>query len=332
MEKFKLSERQAEDILEIRLRQLARLEGIRIEKELEELKKEQASLKKLLGSPAERRKLAAKEVREDAERFGDKRRTTIEEAERVTVSMVETVVDEPITVIVSRNGFVRSRSGHGIDRAALTWKEGDGPLAIVETRTVHPIVLFGANGRVFNLRAAELPGGKGDGAPASSLVDTQGTAIVGLVSGTGDVSVLMSTSGGNALRAKVEGFVTRIRAGKQFMTVDEGESMRAPDVVSGDATEVAALSAEGRLLVFPLEEVKELPSGGRGVMAMKLHDNETMLGLRPLPGPLDIGAIGRGDKRITISIGPKDLAHYRGQRARTGRVLQPYFKKIEGFE
>src|SRR5678816_2895467 len=202
---FKLSERQAEDILEIRLRQLARLEGIKIERELADLKKEAASLKKLLGSPADRRKLAAAEVREDAERFGDKRRTVIEEAERITVSMVETVSDEPVTVILSRNGFVRSRSGHGIDRAALTWKEGDGPLAIVETRTVHPIVLFGANGRVFNVRSAELPGGKGDGVPASSLVETQGTAIVGMISSTPDVPVLMATSGGNALRAKIEG-------------------------------------------------------------------------------------------------------------------------------
>src|SRR5204862_4256115 len=144
--RFKLSDRQAEDILEIRLRQLARLEGIKIERELEELKKEQASLKRLLASPAERRKLAAKEVREDAERFGDKRRTTIEEAERITVSMVETVADEPVTILVSRNGFLRSRSGHGIDRAALTWKEGDAPLAIVETRPIYPIIAMGANG------------------------------------------------------------------------------------------------------------------------------------------------------------------------------------------
>src|SRR6185295_9723900 len=104
---FKLSERQAEDILEIRLRQLARLEGIKIERELAELKKEAASLKKLLGSPAERRKLAAAEVREDAQKFGDARRTFIEEAERITVADVQTVVDEPVTVLLSRNGFLR---------------------------------------------------------------------------------------------------------------------------------------------------------------------------------------------------------------------------------
>ncbi len=329
---FALTERQAEDILEIRLRQLAKLEGIRIERELAELKKEAAGLKKLLAAPEERRKLAAKEVREDAERFGDDRRTRIEEAERITVSMVETVTDEPITVILSRNGFLRTRSGHGIDRGALTWKEGDGPLAIVETRTVYPIVLFGANGRVFNLRPQELPGGKGDGAPASSLVDTQGTAIVGMIASPPDTAVLMGTGSGNALRARVESLVVRQRAGKQFVAVDEGDAQLQPSVIPAGTTEVAALSGEGRLLVFALDEVKELPSGGRGVMAIKLHEGEAMLGVRPVAGPLRIPAVGRGDKRITIEIGPKELAHYRGGRARSGRKLEPWFKKVDGFE
>jgi topoisomerase-4 subunit A len=330
---FKLSERQAEDILEIRLRQLARLEGIRIERELAELKKEQAGLKKLLGSPADRRKLAAEEVRADAERFGDKRRTFIEEAERITVSMVEAVLDEPVTVLLSRNGFLRSRSGHGIDQAALTWKEGDGPLAIVETRTVLPIVAMGANGRAYNLKASELPGGKGDGAPISSLADTQGTAIVGLVSGAPETPLLMATASGFALRAKLESLITRQRAGKQFVSVGEGDALIAAAPYSADAKEVAALSAEGRLLVFPMEEVNELPNGGRGVVAMKLHDNERMVGFTSVGAAgLKIAAIGRGDKRITVEVAPKSLAHYRGNRARSGRVLEQKVKRAEGFE
>ena len=329
---FDLSERQAEDILEIRLRQLARLEGIRIERELADLKKEQAGLKKLLGSPAERRKLAAQEVREDAEKFGDKRRTFIEEAERVTVSMVETLIDEPVTLLLSRNGFLRSRAGHGIDRAALTWKEGDAPLAIVETRTTFPMVAMGANGRAYNLRAQDLPGGKGDGVPVSSLADTQGTAIVALLSAPVETPVLFGVSGGFALRAKVDGLVTRQRAGKQFVSVAEGDALVTAVALPADAKEVAALSGEGRLLVFPLDEVPELANGGRGVTAIKLHDKEAMLGVRPLPGELQIAAIGRGDKRVTLAIGPKDLGHYRGSRARSGRKLEPYFKKVEGFE
>jgi len=329
---FALSERQAEDILEIRLRQLARLEGIRIERELADLKKEAASLKKLLGSPAERRKLAAAEVREDAQKFGDVRRTFIEEAERITVSDVTAVVDEPVTVILSRNGFLRTRAGIGIDRAALTWKEGDAPLAIVETRTVYPIVLFGANGRVFNARAAEIPGGKGDGVPASSLADTAGTPIVGMISTTPEVSVLLATSGGNALRAKAESFVTRQRAGKSFVGVGEGEVLLPPTLLAAGVNEIAALSRDGRLLVFPLEEVNELPSGGKGVMAMKLHEGEPMIGLRPADRGFAIAIVGRGDKRTTIAVRAGDLEHYRGARARTGRVLQGKFKAVEGFE
>jgi topoisomerase-4 subunit A len=332
MTAFELTERQAEDILEIRLRQLARLEGIRIERELADLRKEAGSLKRLLGSPAERRKLAAKEVREDAARFGDARRTVIEAAERITISAVQAVADEPVTVILSRNGFLRTRQGHGIDRSALTWKEGDAPLAIRETRTVLPIVLFGASGRVFNVRASDIPGGKGDGVPASSLVDTQGAPIVGMLTGAGDAAVLLGTSGGNALRAKLENLVTRQRAGKQFVGLGEGETLLPPNAVPAEAREVAALSAEGRLLVFPMEEVNELPSGGKGVMAIKLHEGERMVGLRPVVDRVAVAAIGRGDKRTSLDIGRKDLEHYRGTRARTGRVLQAYFKRVEGLE
>ena len=331
MKAFSLSERQAEDILEIRLRQLARLEGIRIERELAELKKEAAALRKLLGSPAQRRALAAAEVREDAQKYGDARRTIIEEAERITVSMVETIADEPVTVILSRNGFLRTRSGHGVDAASLTWKEGDGPLAIRETRTVVPIVLFGSNGRVYNVRATELPGGKGDGAPASSLVDTQGATIVGMLSAPAETAVLLCTSGGNALRAKMDNFITRQRAGKQFVSIEEGESLLAPGTLTPGTKEVAALSGEGRLLVFPLDEVKELSGGGKGVMAIKLHEGERLLGLRAADEGLKIAVIGRGDKRVTLDIKPSQLDHYRGARARTGRVLQPSFKRVESF-
>jgi topoisomerase-4 subunit A len=329
---FDLSERQAEDILEIRLRQLARLEGIRIERELADLKKEAASLRKLLGSPAERRKLAAAEVREDAERFGDKRRTFIEEAERITVSDVQTVVDEPVTVILSRNGFLRSRQGHGIERAALNWKEGDGPLAIIETRTVTPVVLFGGNGRVFNLKATDMPGGKGDGVPVASLVETAGTPIVGMLSASIETPVLLATSGGNALRARLEGFITRQRGGKQFVGVGEGESLLAPHPIPPDAKEVAAVSRDGKLLVFPLDEVPELPNGGKGVIALRVHEGESMAGLKPVEDVLRVAVIGRGDKRNVIELKSKDLAHYRGSRARTGRVLPGTVKRVEGFE
>jgi topoisomerase-4 subunit A len=235
-------------------------------------------------------------------------------------------------VILSRNGFLRSRQGHGIDRAALSWKEGDGPLAIIETRTVTPVVLFGGNGRVFNLKATELPGGKGDGVPVASLAETAGTPIVGMLSAAPETPVLLSTSGGNALRAKVEGFITRQRAGKQFVGVGEGESLLAPYAIPAEAKEVAAVSRDGRLLVFPMDEVPELPNGGKGVIALRVHEGEAMVGLKPVEDPLRIAVIGRGDKRNVIELKAKDLAHYRGNRARTGRVLPGTVKRVEGFE
>jgi topoisomerase-4 subunit A len=246
--------------------------------------------------------------------------------------MVETVADEPITVILSRNGFVRSRSGHGIDRAALTWKEGDGPLAIVETRTVWPIVAMGANGRAYNLKASDLPGGKGDGVPVSSLAETQGTAIVALVSATPDDAVLFGTAAGNALRARIENLVTTRSAGKQFVSVGEGDALVSAERFDPATKEVAALSAEGRLLVFALDDVKELAGGGKGVMAIKLHEGEKMLGIVPVAGALNIAAYGRGDKRTTITVDAASLEHYRGARARSGRVLQAFHKRVEGFE
>jgi len=332
MEKFALSERQAEDILEIRLRQLAKLEGIRIEREIAELKAERKELAKLLESEAARRKLAVKELQEDGKRFGDARRTVIEVAERAAAAPVETLTDEPVTVICSRNGFLRTRTGHGIDATTLSWKEGDGPLAIVETRTVHPIVLVGANGRTFTVRALDLPGGKGDGAPATSLVELAGTRIVGVLSGEPETAVLIATDAGLGLRCRLKDLVSRQRAGKAFVSVGEGDRCLAPAVIRDGVTEVAALSGEGRLLVFPLAEVNELSGGGKGVILMRLHEGEGLVAVRGVAGPVKVRGKKRGDKPAVVAVAGEDLESCRGSRARSGRVVPGSLKSVAGFE
>jgi topoisomerase-4 subunit A len=331
VEKFALSDRQAEDILEIRLRQLAKLEGIRIEREIKELKAEQGELGKLLASEAARRKLAVKEVTADGARFGDRRRTMIEAAERAAAAPVETLTDDPVTVICSRNGFLRTRTGHGVDATTLSWKEGDGPLAVIETRTVHPIVLLAANGRSFSVRALDLPGGKGDGVPATSLVDLAGARIVGVLAGDAEMRVLLASSGGTGLRCRLKDLVTRQRAGKAFMNVGEGEKCLAPETIREGTAEVAALSAEGRLLVFPLDEVNELSGGGKGVILMRLHDGESLLGVRTVAGTLKVKGKGRGDKVSFVTVPAAELDYYRGNRARAGRALQGSLKAVAGF-
>ena len=154
---FKLSERQADDILEIRLRQLAKLEHIRIEQELEERKKERKGLEKILGSKKALEELVTAEIEEDVKSFGDKRRTRIEESEK---AIVETpVIDEPVTVIFSKNGWVRARQGWGVDASALSFKEGDALGALIQCRTVDPVVFLDSKGRAYTIEAAQLPSG-----------------------------------------------------------------------------------------------------------------------------------------------------------------------------
>lgn len=327
MAHFGLSEVQAEDILEIRLRQLARLEGFKIEKELGELQAERDSLNHLLGSESARRKLIVKEIRKDAEKYGDDRRTLIEAAEKVTAGKLETVADEPVTVILSRNGFIRSRSGHGIDRNALTWKDGDGELAIIETRTIHPVVLLDFAGRAYTVRPTELPGGKGDGVPVTSLVELQNSKVVAMLSGPAETKVLLTTTAGVGFIGRIGDMVARVRAGKAFMAVDDGAFLLPPTPVPEGTRHIAALSGEGRLLVFPVEEMKEL-AGGKGVILMGLNDGEKLFAARAIADTVTVMGIGRGGKVVDCVVAGSEIETYLGKRARKGRALAVNMKTL----
>ena len=171
MEKFRLTERQAEDILEIRLRQLARLEAIKIEQELTSLRKEQDSLQHVLDNPSALKKLIIKEIEADAKQFGDERRTLIQEEKKAALEVK--IVDEPVTVVVSQKGWVRVRTGHGHDAQSFAFKSGDGLYGTFECRTVDILLGFGSNGRVYSVPVASLPGARGDGAPFISFIDLE---------------------------------------------------------------------------------------------------------------------------------------------------------------
>jgi len=196
IERFKLSDRQAEDILEIRLRQLARLEGIKIEQELSELRGEQGKLEEILGSPAALRRLMVKEIEQDAKTFADPRRTLIQE-EKKAVAEVK-VVDEPVTVVISQKGWVRARQGHGHDATSFAFKAGDGLYGTFECRTVDQLIVFGTNGRVYSVPVAVLPGARGDGQPITTLIDLEtGTQPAHYFAGPTSATLLLSGSGGS---------------------------------------------------------------------------------------------------------------------------------------
>lgn len=317
---FKLSDRQAEDILEIRLRQLARLEGIRIEQELADLRGEKAELEHLLADEAAMKKLVIKEIESDAKTYGDERRTLIEEAGRSVVT--QTVVDEPVTVIFSEKGWVRARSGHGHDASLFSFKEGDALYGAFECRTVDQAILLGSNGRAYSVPVAQLPGARGDGVPVTSLIDLEsGTRILHMLAGPAESRLLVAATNGYGFVCKLGDMISRVKGGKAFMKVDEKNEPVRPALLAEGTVKVAVMGSLQRLLVCALAEVNLL-TGGRGVILMELELKERLLGVCAVgPAGIVVEGAGRGGKEFNLALDAKALRTYEGKRARKGKLL-----------
>ncbi|MGA7777117.1 MAG: DNA topoisomerase IV subunit A [Paraburkholderia sp.] len=325
---FSLSDRQAEDILEIRLRQLARLEAIKIEKELAELRDEKAKLEELLGSESAMKRLLIKEIEGDAKQYGDERRTLIQQEKRATFEA--RVVDEPVTVVVSQKGWVRALKGHGLDPVGFTFKAGDALYAAFQCRTPDTLIAWGSNGRVYSVAVALLPGGRGDGVPVTSLIELEsGSHLMHYYAAPADQALLLASSNGFGFIAKVGDMVSRVKAGKSFMTIDAGAAPLAPMPMVPDATRVACLSGGGRLLVFGLDEMKTLSGGGRGVTLMALDENELLTQALAIgkAGVVLLGT-GRGGKASEETLSGAALTPHLGKRARKGRLPDTKLKQL----
>lgn len=326
MEAFRLSDRQAEDILEIRLRQLARLEAIKIQQELAELRNEKTSLQNLLDDPSAMKKCIIKEIEADAKQYGDARRTVIEEAQRASIE--QKVIDEPVTVVISEKGWVRARTGHEHDPAQFTFKAGDSLYGTFECRTVDQLLVFGSNGRVYSVPVSALPGARGDGVPVTTLIDlASGSRILHYFAGKAETSLLLASTAGYGFTAKLGDMVGRMKAGKAFMTLEEGDEPLAPSPVSDDASAIACLSEKGRLLVFGLAEIKHLSSGGRGVILMELEPKEKLIAATAISQKgVKVSGIGRAAKPQEVSLSASGLAIHIGKRARKGKALESKIK------
>jgi topoisomerase-4 subunit A len=326
MEAFRLSDRQAEDILEIRLRQLARLESIKIQQELAELRNEKTSLQNLLDDPSAMKKCIIKEIEADAKQFGDARRTVIEEAQRASIE--QKVIDEPVTVVISEKGWVRARTGHEHDPAQFTFKAGDSLYGTFECRTVDQLLVFGSNGRVYSIPVSALPGARGDGVPVTTLIDlASGSRILHYFAGKAETSLLLASTAGYGFTAKLSDMVGRMKAGKAFMTLDDGDEPLAPTAVADDASAIACLSEKGRLLVFGLAEIKQLSSGGRGVILMELEAKEKLIAATAISQKgVKVSGIGRAAKPQEVHLSAGGLALHIGKRARKGKALESKIK------
>lgn len=330
MAEFGLTERQADDILEIRLKQLARLAAIEIEKELANLTKERSGLERILGSDGVLKRQVAREIEAAAKAFGDPRRTVVKEA-KVAVHEVETP-DEPVTVVISKKGFLRTRTGHGHDCSLMSFKMGDQLDRAIECRSSDQLSFLDAKGRVYSLAVSQLPGGRSDGAPLSAFVDLpRGFECSGWLAGPQNTAVLLATSGGKGMILRLSDVSTRLKAGRDFVKMSEGERLLPPLTVSGDAIEagakLACLSSSGRLLAFPLSEIRFVASGGKGVALMLLDPGEEMISMAVTD---DRGAIlsgtGRGGKPREAQLTERAYRAHIMHRARRGKMLEISWK------
>ena len=335
MARFGLSERQAEDILDIRLRQLARLEAIKIEQELAGLREERQRLEDILASPTALRRLMVKEIEADAKTFADPRRTLIQ-AEKKAVLEVK-VPDEPVTVVVSQMGWVRARTGHGHEAGSFAFKAGDGLYGTFECRTVDTLLGFGSNGRVYSVPVSVLPGARGDGQPITSLIELEaGTELLYYYAGPAAASLLLSSSGGYGFIATVEHMVARLKAGKAFVSCNPGETLCRPSLVACDggtlptpaASHVACASAGGRVLTFEIAELKQMPNGGRGLMLIDLEAKDSLAGAAAYTRSIRIEGIGRGGKLREETLEIRSLNNARAVRGRKGRAADFGFKPL----
>jgi topoisomerase-4 subunit A len=323
---FRLSDRQAEDILEIRLRQLARLEAIKIQQELAELRSEKEKLQDILDNPSTMKRVIIKEIEADAKQFGDARRTLIEEAQKAVAE--QKIIDEPVTVIISEKGWVRARTGIGHDPAQFTFKAGDSLYGAFECRTVDSLVGIGDNGKAYSVPVAALPGARGDGVPITTLVDLSGgVRILHYFAGNADTRLLLASSNGFGFIAKAGDMVSRLKGGKSFITLDDGALPLPPRVVGENAGAIACLSEKGRVLVFGIDEMKTLTNGGRGVTLMELEPKESLLAAQPITQKgVNVVGTWAGDKPRTVELFASGLEPHFGKRARKGKVLAAKLK------
>ncbi len=323
MAKWKFSERQAEDIVNIRLGQLTKLDGVKLNDERKALEAERKGLKAILGNDKELKKLVVKELEADAKAYGDERRTLIKAEERAQVE--RTVVEEPLTVILSKKGWMRARTGHNLDVATLAFKDGDGLLQTLECKTTDAVIVLAESGKTFTLEAAALPTGRGDGVPVNTLVHSSSDDIVWM--GTGDPAqkLLMNSSAGLGFVCKLGDLVSRTRQGKDFMAVDEGAQARPPALFV-EGKYVAALSSDARLLLFPLADVPVRPNGGVGVQLLALPEKETLAAVAVTDGKSLVVSGVRRKNRAVETLDAAQLAAHLGKRAQRGKVCDAGFR------
>ena len=336
MKRFGLSEEQSEAILETKLRHLARLEEMKIRAEQKALAEEKASLEALLGDPGSLRRLVSDEIEADAARYGDARRSKIIERE-VAQAIDETalIANEPITVVLSTGGWIRQAKGHEIDPRQLQYKTGDAFQQAVRGMALQAAVFLDSTGRSYSLPAHTLPSARGLGEPLSGRLNPpDGAKFAGVMMGDPEGLWLLATDAGYGFVAKLSDLITDRRAGKTVLSVPEGALVLAPASVPAPKSLVAVATNEGRLLVFPVADVPEMPRGKGNKLfnipgAKAASREEVLVGAVVVEPDHDL-AVFAGERRMTL--GWSQLKEYRGERAQRGGILPRGWRGVTKLE
>ncbi|GFE79715.1 DNA topoisomerase 4 subunit A [Steroidobacter agaridevorans] len=330
MKRFKITEIQADAILDTRLRHLAKLEEMKIRGEQDELAAEQDRLDKLLGSKAKLKKLVRDELEAAAKEFGDDRRTKIvERAAAVAIDETELVSTEPTTVILSERGWVRAAKGHEIDPTSISYKTGDAFLAAARGKNTQQAVFLDSTGRTYTLIAHSLPSARGNGEPLSGRLDPpEGATFSGVLIGEAEEKCVLASDAGYGFVVNLGELHSRNKAGKAVLKVPEGSKSLAPALVPADEKAlICATSSEGKMLVFPVKDLPELPKGkGNKIFGVSGKGDETMTAIAVITSAQNL-VVYSGERKMTIKYA--DLKEYKGERAQRGAVLPRGWRKVD---
>ena len=335
MARFALTDVQAEYVLNTRLRQLARLEEMKIRAEQAELAGERDRLQTILGDEGKLRRLIRDEIAADAKKFGDERRSPlVERSAAAALDETEVTPSEPVTVVLSEKGWVRAAKGHEIDCASLSYRSGDRWLAAARLRSNQTVVFLDSTGRSYSLPAHTLPSARGQGEPLTGRLDPpKGASFVAVLGDGPDTRLVLASDAGYGFVARLEDLYAKPKAGKAVLSLPSGAQVLTP-VPVGDAqgARLAAATTSGHLLVFPLSELPEMPRGKGnkiiGIPSARAAAREELLAaLAVVP---EGGSLILLSGKRTFTLRPADLDLYTGERGRRGKLLPRGFQKVDG--
>ncbi len=335
--RFKLTEIQADYVLDTKLRQLARLEEMKIRAEQEELEKERVELETILNSKQRMKTMIRKEIEADAEEYGDDRRSPVVERESAeALDETDLTPSEAVTVVLSEKGWVRSAKGHEIDPAGLSYKAGDGYLDAARLRSNQPVVFLDSNGRSYSVPAHTLPSARGQGEPLTGrLAPAAGATFRAVLGGDPEQWYLLASDAGYGFVVQLKELYAKNKAGKALLTLPKGARVLAPALVTDKENDrVVAISNEGRMLVFPLSELPVLSRGkGNKIIGIPgkrvVTREEFVVAVAVVP---EKGKLTAHSGKRYITLKGSDLDHYQGERGRRGNKLPRGFQKVDAVE